>query len=124
MQHIRIFSPVLSVKGKEHNGNSGELVYESNEQLNVKVSVEHGKLSPKDLVVELYLSPNGENTGIDSADVVGTSFEMKLCKQEGETSTFGFELSCSEIRSSGIGIRVCPKETSLRNLSPGYMAWY
>ncbi len=126
MQHVRIFSPVLYAEGKEQ-GVHDDLVFDSNEVLDVRVAVEHDKLAAEDLVVELYLAPCGwvgEDFAFGRIQERGKVFIMKLREGNGKRSSFGYLLSCAQIRSSAVGVRVCPKEATLRDMSPGYMVWY
>ena len=81
----------------------------------------------EDLVVELYLAPCGwvgEDFAFGRIQERGKVFIMKLREGNGQRSSFGYLLSCAQIRSSAVGVRVCPKEATLRDMSPGYMVWY
>ena len=127
MPNIRISEPILS------NNESKA----ANEILDISVCVEHEGLRPEDLVVEVYLSPNralnAEPEGFSQEQ--GAVFSLRQSAegdalQTGEQSMWRLSLESELLQGrarglyTALGVRVCPKDTMLRNLSPGFMVWY
>jgi starch phosphorylase len=117
INHLRAHWPEIRILGKRTDAKSG---LEIGQSIKVEVDLFLGKLSPKDLSVEIYYGRVDSKANFLNRSTI----PLGHFRQKGEEAIFSGEISCQEVGRFGFRIRILPSHPFLTNpYSLGLILW-